>query len=74
MPTNNLNSIEQEIDDAFASNALVGVPWTQSAWTLLSVVEDHHFKVSVIRPLADHEAAIYVDGLVNSMTYPMRVL
>lgn len=74
MSTNNLNSIEQEIDDAFANNALVGVPWTQSAWTLLSVVEDHHFKISVIRPLEDHEVAIYVDGLINSMTYPMRVL
>ncbi len=74
MSTNRLNVIEQEIDEAFASNALTDVPWTQSAWTLLSVVEDHHFRFTVIDPLPEREAAIYVDGLVNAMTYPLRVL
>ena len=74
MSTSNINAIEQEIDEAFASNALAGVPWAQSAWTLLSVVEDHRFKITVMRPLPDREAAIYVDGLVNAMTYPLRVL
>jgi hypothetical protein len=69
-----LNAIEQEIDEAFASNGLAAVPWTQSAWTLLSVVEDHHLKITVMQPLPEREAAIYVDGLVNSMTYPLRVL
>lgn len=74
MPTTSINTIEQEIDEAFAGNALADVPWTQSAWTLLSVVEDHHFKITVMHPLPEREAAIYVDGLVNSMTYPLRVL
>lgn len=74
MSTSSLNAIEQEIDDAFASNALADVPWTQSAWTLLSVVEDHHFKIAVMNPLPERDAAIYVDGLVNAMTYPLRVL
>lgn len=74
MSTSNIAAIEQEIDEAFASNALAHVPWTQSAWTLLSVVEDHHFKITVMRPLPEREAAIYVDDLVNAMTYPLRVL
>lgn len=74
MSTSNIKAIEQEIDEAFARSALTLVPWTQSAWTLLSVVEDHHFKISVVRPLPAREAAIYVDGLLNAMTYPLRVL
>jgi len=69
-----ITAIEGEIDEAFESNALTTVPWTQSAWTLLSVVEDHHFKIKVMQPLTDREAAIYVDGLVNTMTYPLRAL
>lgn len=74
MSTSDINSIEHEIDAAFACNALVRVPWTQSAWTFLSVVEDHHFKIAVMQPLPEREAAIYVDGLVNAMTYPLRIL
>lgn len=74
MSTSDINSVEQEIDAAFASNTLAKVPWAQSAWTLLSVVEDHHFKIAVIQPLPEREAAIYIDGLVNAMTYPLRVL
>ena len=67
-------SIEKEIDGSFASNPLADVPWTQSAWTLLSVVEDHHFKITVVQPLSERDAAIYVDGLANAMTHPLRVL
>jgi hypothetical protein len=74
MSSNDINAVEQEIDAAFASNALKSVPWTQSAWTILSVVEDHHFKIAVMQPLPEREAAIYVDGLINAMTYPLRVL
>lgn len=73
-PMTDINSIEQEIDAAFESNALAEVAWTQSAWTFLSVVEDHHFKIAVIRPLPDQKAAIFVDGLINAMTYPLRIL
>jgi hypothetical protein len=69
-----INSVEQEIDVAFDSNALTNVPWTQSAWTLLSAVEDHHFNIAVVHPLPEQEAAIYVDGLVNALTYPLRAL
>lgn len=68
-PMTDINSIEQEIDAAFESNALAEV-----AWTFLSVVEDHHFKIAVIRPLPDQKAAIFVDGLINAMTYPLRIL
>lgn len=62
-----------EIDDAFAQNDLARLPFVQCAWTLLSVVEDHHFKIAVMSPLEAPQAAIYVDGLLNSLTYPLRV-
>ena len=57
----------------FAQNDLARLPFAQCAWTLLSVVEDHHFKIAVISPLEAPQAAIYVDGLMNSLTYPLRV-
>lgn len=66
--------VELEIDAAFANNGLKAVPLTQSAWTVLSVAEDLHFKIAVVQPLPEREAAIYVDGLMNALTYPLRVL
>lgn len=39
----------------------------------MSVVEDHHFKITVTSRLESPQAAIYVDGLMNSLTYPLRV-
>ena len=74
MSVTHIGQIEHEIDTAFASNELVEVPFTQSAWTLLSVAEDHHFKIAVMDPLPDQQAAVYVDGLMNALTYPLRVL
>ncbi|MDP2032075.1 MAG: hypothetical protein Q8K29_01555 [Polaromonas sp.] len=71
--TKDLRSVEEEIDEAFATNDLVLLPFAQCAWTLLSVVEDHHFKITVSSPLEAAQATIYVDGLMNSLTYPMRV-
>jgi hypothetical protein len=63
--------VERQIDAAFADNKLKAVPWTQSAWTLLAVAEDHHLKITTLSP---REAAIYVDGLMNSLTHPVRIL
>jgi hypothetical protein len=74
MSVRDIKEIEREIDEAFASNELTTVPWTQSAWTVLSVAEDYHFNIAVARPLPEREAAIYVDGLVNTLTHPLRVL
>ncbi len=73
MAAKDLRTIEAEIDEAFARNELAFLPFAQCAWTLLSVVEDHHFKIAVMSPLEAPQAAIYVDGLMNSLTYPMRV-
>lgn len=69
-----LEAVEQEIDAAFANNPLKRVPWTQSVWTLLSVIEDHHFNIMVVHPLPEQQASAYVDGLINAMTHPLRVL
>jgi len=73
LATSDLHVIEAEIDEAFARNDLARLPFAQSAWTLLSVVEDHHFKITVVSPLEESQSAIYVDGLMNSLTYPLRV-
>ena len=70
---NDLHAIEAEIDEAFTQNDLAKLPFAQCAWTLLSVVEDHHFKITVVSPLEGPQAAIYVDGLMNALTYPLRV-
>jgi len=70
----NISQIEKEIDEEFAQNLLVKISWTQSAWTMLSVIEDHHFKITVTNRLSEEEASIYVDGLINALTYPFRVL
>ena len=71
MPPEDLRKIETEIDDAFADNPLARLPFSRGVWTLLSVVEDHHyFKIA---PLGPVDAAIYVDGLMNALTYPLRV-
>ncbi|MQT75627.1 MULTISPECIES: hypothetical protein [Pseudomonas] len=72
MAQSELQRIEAEIDDAFANNALAKLPFAQSAWTLLSVVEDHNFKITVVSPLEENLAAIFVDGLMNALAYPLR--
>ena len=41
---------------------------------MLSVAEDLHFKIAVVDPLDDPRASIFVDGLLNSLTHPLRVL
>lgn len=72
MPALEISEVERQIDAAFADNKLKAVPWAQSAWTLLAMAEDHHFlKIATLSP---PEAAIYVDGLMNSLTHPLRVL
>lgn len=70
---NLLDSVESEIDASFADNAVALVPFGQSVWTLLSVAEDYHFKAIVQSPLSDPRAAMYVDNLMNVLTYPLRV-
>jgi hypothetical protein len=68
-----LARIEAEIDAAFANNALANLPFAQGVWTLLSVVEDLHFKITIDSSLEANQVAIYVDGLINALTYPLRV-
>jgi hypothetical protein len=74
MSFDDINKLETDIDLAFADNDLKEVSWAQSVWTMLSAAEDHHFNIAVINPLPENEIAIYVDGLINSLTHPMRVL
>lgn len=72
-PPHDIARIESEIDAAFADNALAQLPFSQAVWTLLSVIEDHHFKFTIYEPLEANQAAIVVDGLMNILSYPLRV-
>ncbi len=64
---------EQEIDSSFGNNDLKKVGYSQAVWTLLSVVEDLNLKNTQIHPLDVVQLAVFVDGLLNSITYPIRV-
>lgn len=64
---------EREIDEAFADTELINLGYCQAVWTLLSVVEDHHYTIRVYHPLEEAQLEIYVDGLLNSLTYPLQV-
>ncbi|MDA0242596.1 MAG: hypothetical protein OT477_04210 [Chloroflexi bacterium] len=73
MSTEQIVNIEKEIDEAFSKSPLLDIGYTQAVWTLLSVVEDHHWKIQVYKPLDQNSRAIYADGLLNALTYPLRV-
>ena len=62
------------IDSAFDESELLNLGFTRAVWTLLSVVEDHHFKIRVYNPLERGALDIYIDGLINSLTYPVRTI
>jgi len=72
LPTD-ISTVESEVDEAFEDNALADLPFAQGIWTLLSVVEDHHFKFTTYSPLTANQASIYADGLMNALTHPLRV-
>ena len=65
--------VEQEINEAFAESELINLGYSQAVWTLLSVVEGRHFKIRVYNPLEEERQDIYVDGLLNSLTYPLQI-
>ena len=73
MSTEEIINIENEIDEAFGKSELLKLGYSQAVWTLLSVVEDHHFKIRVYNPLDDNGQSIYVDGLINALTYPLQI-
>lgn len=68
-----ITAAEAEIDKSFASNPLAKLPYAQAMWTLLSAVEDIHLKNVAHTPLGPKQGAIFVDILLNSLTYPVRV-
>lgn len=73
MSTEEIGIIEREIDEAFSESELVNLGYSQAVWTLLSVVEDHHFEIRVYNPLEEEQQDIYIDGLLNALTYPLQV-
>lgn len=67
-----LNEVERQVDAAFESNGLLERPYAQAIWTVLSVAEDMHLKNLVDHQDEPHVAATFVDGLMNSLTHPIR--
>jgi len=68
-----IRNAEEEIDTAFSTNGLKEVGYAQAVWTLLSVAEDHDLKIREINPLPEYQLDAYVDGLLNWLSYPLRV-
>ncbi|BAZ30456.1 hypothetical protein NIES4074_29160 [Cylindrospermum sp. NIES-4074] len=68
-----IRKAEQEIDSAFLSNKLKNIGYTQAVWTLLSVVEDHHLRIRVVEPMSDEQLQVYIDNLINWLSYPLRI-
>jgi hypothetical protein len=73
LSTEEIKNIESEIDDAFSKSKLLELGYSLAVWTLLSVVEDHHFKIRVYNPLDENGQSIYLDGLINALTYPLQI-
>ena len=73
LSTEEIEIVEREIDEAFAESELIKLGYSQAVWTLLSVVEDHHFKIRVYNPIEENQQDIYIDGLLNALTYPLQV-
>jgi hypothetical protein len=66
--------IEKEINDGFARNALCDISYSQSIWTILSVLEDMFFKIRCIDKQSPNQIRIWSDIMLNSVTHPLRVL
>ncbi|MDF3863001.1 hypothetical protein P3W53_00905 [Pseudomonas denitrificans (nom. rej.)] len=72
MSKEDIYKVEKEIDDAFSDSDLTRVNYGQAAWFILSVAEDHQFKIRAYQPLERWSLDIYTDGLMNSLTHPLR--
>jgi hypothetical protein len=65
-----IKKAEEEIDRAFASNALKNEGYAQAVWTLLSMNEDYYLKMFTRHP---EDMDIFADIHMNALTYPLRV-
>ncbi len=73
MSKEHIIAVEEKIDQCFANNKLKELNFAQAAWTLLSVAEDHHIKNREIKPLPEEQLRVFIDGLLNYLSYPLRV-
>lgn len=66
--------IESDIDCEFLNTPLMQLEFSQSIWTLLSVMEDRYLKITAIKPIPIEQQHAYIDTLVNSLAHPVRAL
>ena len=64
-----LRAIEREVDDAFLSNPLTSLPFTEAVWHFLSYMEDTAFRDRQTVRHAEFRAAI--DNIVNHAKWPL---
>lgn len=69
-----ISAIEREIDEDFAKNPLCDIPYSQSIWTILSVLEDMFFKIRYIDKQSPTQIRMWSEIMLNSATHPLRVL
>lgn len=73
MSKNTILEIEKQIDTAFETNPLIEKGYSQSLWTLLSVLEDYFFEISQEKGKDYEQLSIAADILMNDITHPIQV-
>lgn len=72
MTSDPINDREREIDKEFNHNALLNIPYSQSMWTILSVMEDQYLKMLYIDNHSSEQIHVHIDVLMNALTHPIR--
>lgn len=75
MNLNEILKIESEIDSEFDNNPLTqkGYNFDTLAWIILSIVEVYHFEYRAIQKPSIQELEMFIDGMLNALSYPLRV-
>lgn len=74
MNSDQIARIENQIDLEFSDSLLNGISYSQSLWTVLSVMEDKHLKMTQIKPLEFEYQHAQIDTLMNALTHPIRCI
>jgi hypothetical protein len=74
MQHESIKEIEDEIDAAFFNSPLNNISYSQSLWTILSVVEDIYLNMTHINPLEVDYLHVQTDVLMSALCHPVRAI
>ncbi|MBJ7268053.1 hypothetical protein [Idiomarina abyssalis] len=74
MNSDQIANIENQIDLEFSDSLLNSISYSQSLWTVLSVMEDKYLKMTQIIPLEFEYQHAQIDILMNALTHPIRCI